>query len=81
MTVRVPRLGALLEPSWGPLRLSWRPLGGLLGHLGAVLGASWPVLERREADKARTPKSFKKLTEIDDFCSLVPFLKSSGRPL
>ena len=37
-------------------RQSWGSLGGLLGRLGAVLEASWPVLERREAKKARRQK-------------------------
>ena len=46
-------------------RPSWGSLGGLLGHLGAVLGASWPFLERREAEKARTRKSFNNLTNIN----------------
>ena len=95
MPVRVPRLGSLLEPFWGPLRLSWRPLGrywgplasfwsplgGLLGHLEAVLGASWPVLERREADKARMPKSIKNLREMHDFCPLGPSWECPWRHL
>eukprot|EP00959_Pyramimonas_sp_CCMP1952_P415968 8715169-Pyramimonas_sp.AAC.2 len=74
MSGRVPHLGTLLEPSWAPLGPSWRrlgpslrflgpfwdPLGGLLGRLRAILGASWRVLERREGEESRTPKSFKK---------------------
>ena len=78
LSLRVPRLGTLLEPSWGRLGPSWRPLvpswgplgsfwgplGGLLGHLGPILGSSWAVLERREAEKAKTPKSFKHQRKI-----------------
>ena len=90
MSVRVPRLGPLLEPSWGPLGPSWRrlgpswvslgpfwgPVGGLLDSLGAILGAFWAVLERREAEKAKTPKSFKHLKSMN-FASWGPL----GRPL
>ena len=69
MSVRVPRLGTLLEPSWGPLGPSWRPLGpsrsplgqfccslgSLLGRLGAILRAFPAVLERER------PNPFKNL--------------------
>ena len=95
MSVRVPRLGSLLEPSWGPLGPSWRPLGpswgplglfwgslgGLLGYVGAIFGASWAVVERREAEKARTPKSFKNLRKINDLCLLGPSGECFWRPL
>ena len=64
MAVRVPRLGPLLEPSWGPLGPPWMPLGpfwgalgDLLGRLGAVFGGSWAVLERRKLENARRPKT------------------------
>ena len=91
----VSRLGTLLEPFGGPLGPSWRPLGpfwgplaslwgslgGLLGYLGAILGAYWAVLECREAEKARTPKSFKNNWKINDFCLLVPSWECSWRPL
>ena len=95
MSVRVPRLGPLLEPSWGPLGPSWRPLGpswgplgpswgrlgGLLGRLGAILGASWAVLERREAEKARIPRSFKNHRIITDCWLLGPSWQGSWGPL
>ena len=32
--------------------------------------ASWVVLERREAEKARMPKSFKNQWKINEFCLL-----------
>ena len=35
---RVPRLGTLLEPSWGPLGPSWGGLGGYMCRLGASGG-------------------------------------------
>ena len=37
-SVRVPPLGPLLGPSWGPLGPSWGALGGLFGGLGGLLG-------------------------------------------
>ena len=47
-------------------------LGALLGAgcLGAILEASWVVLERREAETARMPKSFKNQWEINVLCLL-----------
>ena len=75
-----PSWGAL-GPSWGPLASLWGSLGGLLGYLGAILGAYWAVLECREAEKARTPKSFKNHWRINDFCLLVPSWECSWRPL
>ena len=54
---------APLGPSWGSLGPSWGPLGGLLGRLGAVLEASCAVLDDREAEKAKKPKSLKKTME------------------
>ena len=101
-SVRGLHLGPLLGPSWGPLGPSWAPfglswgslgrswgyLGGLLGRLGVVLGASWAVLERRKGEKARKPKTFNNLTEINDFGFLGPSwegswgsLGTSWRPL
>ena len=35
-------------------RPSWDPLGGLLGCLGAILGAPGVALERRKLEKAIT---------------------------
>ena len=95
MSSRGPRLSPLLEPSWGPLGPSWRPLepfwgppgpswgrlGGLLGHLGAILGASRAVLERREAENARTPNTFKILRKSCDFCLSGPSWEASWRLL
>ena len=79
---------APLGPSWGPLGRSWGALGGLLGRLGVVLGASWAVLERRKGEKARKPKTYKNLREINDFGLLGPSwegswgsLGTSWRPL
>eukprot|EP00959_Pyramimonas_sp_CCMP1952_P334395 7003026-Pyramimonas_sp.AAC.1 len=46
MSVRVPRLGTLLEPSWVPRGLSWRHLGAVLGPSWAILGTSWRTLGR-----------------------------------
>ena len=34
-------------------------LGDFLGRLRAMLGSSWAVLERREAENAKTPQTFK----------------------
>eukprot|EP00959_Pyramimonas_sp_CCMP1952_P389804 8168811-Pyramimonas_sp.AAC.1 len=73
MSVRVPRPGPLLGPSWGPLGPPWGPLGpsrrppgpswstlgGLQGRIGLIFGASWAVLERGRADMARTRTRFK----------------------
>ena len=58
LSVRVPPLGRLLGPCLEPLGPSWGALRGLLGNLGTVLEASWAVLERRDDEKARTPKTF-----------------------
>ena len=74
-------VGRPLGPSWGPLASLWGSLGGLLGYLGAILGAYWAVLECWEAEKARTPKSFKNHWKINDFCLLVPSWECSWRPL
>ena len=73
LSVRVPPLGALLRrywgplwPFWNPLGPSWGPRGGHLGRLGAVIGASWSVLERRKLEKSRTPKTLKITMKIND---------------
>ena len=94
MSVRVPCLGPLLEPSggllgpswrplgssWGPLGPSWGLLGGLWGRLGAILGASGAVAERREAENAEAPKTFKNHPKINEFCLLGPSWGASGGP-
>ena len=67
----------VLGPSWGPLGPSGGSLGGLVGRLGAVLETSWAVLERREAEKARRPKTSKNTMEIDDFCRSGPSWEAS----
>eukprot|EP00959_Pyramimonas_sp_CCMP1952_P344594 7217253-Pyramimonas_sp.AAC.1 len=41
MSVRVPRLGPLLGPSWEPLWPSWKPLVLSRGPLGPL----WALLE------------------------------------
>ena len=64
--------------SWAALM---RPLGGLLGRLGAVLGASWAVFERRKPEKARKPKTSKKTMNINDFGFLGPSWEASWKPL
>ena len=76
-SVRVPPLGPLFGPSWGPLGPSWGALEALLGRLGALLGAFWAVLERRDDEKARTLKSFKDPREINDFDLLRRFWEKS----
>ena len=51
---------AVLGACWAVFGLSWRVLGpswGLLGHLWPSFVASWGVSERREAGKARVPKT------------------------
>ena len=91
MSVRVPSLGPLLQPSssplgpswaplgpfWGPLGPSWDLLGDLLGRLGAVLGASWAIFERRKPEKARKPSTLKTVMKINDFGLLGPSWKAS----
>ena len=49
-----------------------------MGRLGAVVGASWAVLERRDEEKARTLKSFKNQMEINDFGLLGPLGRVLG---
>ena len=55
-------------------------LFAILGHVEAILGASWEVLGRRESEKARTdPKQLQKPSEKTiDFASLDPLEKSLG---
>ena len=43
-----------------------------MGRHGAVLGASWAVLERRGDEKARTLNSFENLRGTTGFCILGP---------
>ena len=66
MSVQVPPLGSLLEPSWGSLGPSWgflgpswgslgpslSRLGGISGRLGAILGASWTAWDGVKAEEA-----------------------------
>ena len=40
-----------------------------MGRLGAILGASWAVLERRKADNARRPSTFKTIGKSLTFTS------------
>ena len=76
-------LGALgpswgpLGPSWGPLGPSWGRLGGILCLLRAVLGASSAVVERREAEKAKTLKSVNQLRKLCVFCPSGPYWDAS----
>ena len=53
-------------PLGGLLRLL-DGIGALLGRLEATLGGSWAVLVGRKPEKARTPKSFKHLCEVNGF--------------
>ncbi len=72
--------GRRLGPSWCTFGPFGDPLGGLLGRPGATLGASWAVLARGEAEKARTPKFLKNVWEIHDFCLLGLSWERSWRP-
>ena len=59
---------AALGPSGGPLEPSWGRRRDLWGRLGAVLGASRAVLERRKGEKAKMPKkTSNKQMKINDF--------------
>ena len=92
MAVRVPRLGSLLEPSWGPIGPSWRPLGQSWGHLGpfggplgdlsgrlgAVLWASWGVLERRKLKMRERQNPSKTNGKSTIFASWGPFWRPLG---
>ena len=62
-------LGALLGLSWGPL-----------GRFGAILEESWAALERRKAEKARTPRSFKTFEKSMKLASLGGLLGASWGP-
>ena len=84
-------LGAVLGASWavfGALWLSlsapgesWSPLVSLCGCVGAILAAFWAVVERRQAEKAGTPKTFENYRKINVFCSLVPSWGPPGESL
>ena len=52
-----------------------------MGRLGALLEASWAVFERREAEKARRPKSFQNFRKTDDFGLLGLSSEASWKPL
>ena len=58
----------ILESSGTVLGPSWAVLG--FGRLEAIFETSGAVLERREAEKVRTPKSIKNLRKIIVFCFL-----------
>ena len=95
MSVTIPCLAPFLEPSWGPRGLSsepfglslsapgesWSPLVSLCGCVGAILAAFWAVVERRQAEKAGTPKTFENYRKINVFCSLVPSWGPPGESL
>ena len=66
------RLGRHLGRLGGPLGPFRGRLGSFVGRLGAILGASWAVLERPEAEKARTQKTLKKHMKFNDFGSSGP---------
>ena len=68
-----------LGPSWGRLGQSWGRLGGSWGRLREVLGASWTLLERREAESVKTSKTFKNLWKSHDFCFLGLSWEASWR--
>ena len=78
----------LLEVSWGasqeregPLRSLLRLLNGiwaLLGRLEAILTGLLGCHGRSETEKARTPKSFKHLCEVDDFDVSVALREPPG---
>ena len=52
-----------------------------LGRFGAILEASWAVLERRDDEKARKPNTFKNPQEINDFDLLGPSWECSWSSL
>ena len=54
--------------------LSWGSLEGLLGRLGALVGASRAVLERRKEGKARKQKNIEKTNENQRFWPLGALL-------
>ena len=59
MHVQKNHAQAFLGASWAVLGVLLVRLGAFLGRLGEVLEATWAVLERRDAEKARTQKTFK----------------------
>eukprot|EP00959_Pyramimonas_sp_CCMP1952_P427240 8947866-Pyramimonas_sp.AAC.1 len=62
----------MLGRSWGPLGPYGGHLRGLLGCLGPMLGASWTVLDRRESETTRTPKSDQNQMTINALCLTEP---------
>ena len=54
--------GVVFRPSWAILRLSPGPRGPSWSRFGR----RWAVLERRNSEKARRPKTSKKLMKIND---------------
>jgi len=55
-------------PSWGPLGPCWAPLGGTLRCLGAIVCASWALLDAVKTKKANV-------------LNIYVSLKSAGRSL
>ena len=85
MSVRVPRLGSLLEPSWGPL---WAVLGAswaVFGPSGGPLEPSWGGLRglwgRLGASGSRKSENPKKPSKTIDKSMIFPSLGHLGRPL
>eukprot|EP00959_Pyramimonas_sp_CCMP1952_P175870 3674986-Pyramimonas_sp.AAC.1 len=76
---------AILGPSCGRFGGLFGPFEGHLGSLfcdhGAILGGSWVVSGRREAEQTQVPKSFKHLKSINDFGLFGPSWMPSWEPL
>eukprot|EP00959_Pyramimonas_sp_CCMP1952_P275895 5766701-Pyramimonas_sp.AAC.1 len=81
MSVRVPRLGIFLEPSWWPHRPSWRPLGlsrGSLEEFRVSLGGLLGCLLASGSRKGENAKMFQKLRGINCFSLFGLFGDTSG---
>ena len=50
-----------------------------MGDLGAILGASWAVLSRRNAEKKHMPTSFKNRRKINDLGLFGPLHRAEGK--
>ena len=75
------RIEAVWGGSGGPGAPSWRCLGGLACLPGAVMGASCGVVERRDAENAKTRKSVKNLRKINYLCLSWPSRAASRSSL